>query len=212
MNSLAVVQPKFDIEAMKDTFSVIKEIKKQREEKLAEVEEIQTLEHKVRKSLISLRQNLLIAKANKDPKKIEAAEAKLADAEQSLVGLQEMRQDLSVPVNGLRETLQAQSTEVIKQIPGIDHQEVCEVSLRVMKALDELMALFRQVDETKELYHMATGDSLQMSVFDGGDSWTIKKYPRDILEDLSKILSRNFYLSYLTPDQAAQVADYKEQY
>lgn len=212
MTSLEVAQPRFDIEALKDTFSVIKGIKKQREEKLQEIEEIRTLEHKVRKSLISLRQNLLIAKANKDPKKIEVAEAKLADAEQSLAGLQEMRQDLLVPVTGLGETLQTQSTQVMKEIPGIDHIQVCEVSLRVMSALDELRALFRQVDETKELYHMATGDPLQMSVFNGGDSWHIKKYPEDILEELSKILSRNFYLIYLTPDQAAQVADYKERY
>lgn len=213
MNSLELAhQSKLNLETLKETFSVIKEIKKQRNEKLQEIEEIRTLEHKVRKSLISLRQNLLIAKANKDPKKIEAAEAKLADAEQSLAGLQQMRQDLSVPVTGLGETLKTQSTQVMKEVPGIDPTQVCEVSLRVMSALDDLNTLFRQVKETKELYYMATGDSLEMSVFNGGDHWEFSKYPDDLIEELSKALSRNFYLIYLTTEQAAKVADYKERY
>ena len=212
MNSLELAQPKFDIESMKESFSVVKELRKQRDDKNQEIEEIREIERKVIKSLISLRHNVFIARSNKDPKKIEAAEAKLAEAEKTLEGLQDMRQELSIPVTGLNETIKAQSTEVIKKVPGIDHSKVCEVSLRVMSALHELMELHKQVSETKDLYQMATGDSLDLSLFNGGDSWNMRCYPEKILAELSGILSRNFYLNYLTPDQAAMVAKFKENY
>ena len=211
MISLAT-QPKFDLKVLKESFASIREIKKDRDQKIEELDELRVLELKVRKSLISLKQNLLIARANKDPKKIEVAQAKFDDAEATLAGLQEMKDGLSVPVREMQDTLRTNSLEVIKNVPPVDHRKVCDVSIRILNSLHELMELHKQVRETKDLYHMATGDSLDLTLFYGGDPYETKRYTESLLENISKILSHNFYGAYLSPEETALVAAYKEQY